>query len=309
MFPLLLPLVASLVLINLRSIRLIDALIALILLLAPVCIHIYFKQEQSTEIFHHSILSEWNLLNFFKKEFFIEEGQLSYALPNIVAALTFLVHPGLVSAGIVFLIFWIFTRNKKPSFTFPVILCGMIFYILFIAGMNYQNERYLVALVPFYLVMCFPVYLSIVAHFYGRKKILFAMGFLVLAVQIGLTARAFAPFLRMNRLEHKIAEAVLKVNPPSVYTFGAEGTLVNRGYKGSVVSLFETKLDTLDQNALLLFNLKNTEQQWTGKLPMNNYWYLVQNGNPRRIASIGDGWELYELTQKHSGTDTRIPGQ
>ncbi len=309
MFPLLCPLVVYLVALNLKSLRLVDFATALILLLIPICIHIYFKEERSAEILQHSILGDWSFANYFKRIFLIDEGRLEYKLPNIAAVLLFLVLLGLVFFGFFFLLYAIFDIIKKSFLFFLLFGIVIVLYILFVAGLNYQNERYLVPLVPFYLVFCFPFYLSIVARLFGNRKRLMAFGLIILVIQLGLTARAFYPFLKLNQLEHKLAEAVIERNPGVVYTFGAEGTLVNRGYKGEVVSMFEAKLDTVDLNAMLLFNLKNNWAQWAGKNPMNNYWYLVQHGNPRLITTIGDGWELYEFTEKHSDSHPGISGQ
>jgi hypothetical protein len=309
MFPLQLPVVAYLLFRGMKNLKLVDYAVAILILLLPLWIHWHFKQDQSTAILQHSLLGEWSVANYVKRIFLIEEGRLGYPLPNIVAVLTFVVHPGLVFPGLLFLIVWITDRKHKPDLAFPVMVSGMACYILFVAGLNFQNERYLVPLVPFYLVMCFPLYLKIISRFYTRKGVLLTMGSALVVIQLLLVYRAFIPFFRMNQTEKQLAAAVKRHNPAVLYTFGVEGALENRGYQGMIVGLHKAPLRSVNPNAFLLFNRKQMEAQWDGKNPMNNYWFLMKQGNPRWMESPGTGWELYELTKAYPDPDPGIPGE
>jgi hypothetical protein len=215
------------------------------------------------------------------------------------------VHPGYLFPGILFL-FYIIRKGTLPTLVNPVVIGGMVLYLLFIAGIPSRNIRYLVPVLPFYLVICFPCFLLVLSWLYKRRntRIIIFTGAVML--QLILVVKAFLPFYQFNRLDQAIAEKIVEYHPAVLYTFGIEGALRSYGYQGEIINLWKEPLDTIKQDALMLFNRKKNEQQWNGMNPMLNYYLVIQQGKAVKIDELESGWEIYEVKEAYPHPDTGI---
>ena len=282
-------------------------IIQVIVALIPVVIYLYFKQEHKFDIFNHQLITEWSFSNYFRSDFNNLEGANHYLLPNILFVLSFLIHPGFVFPGILFLLI-LFRRKAKPILQHPVIITGMVMYILFIAGLPSRNFRYLLPVLPFYVAACFPAFLIFLSWFYSKKNSLSAIAIMGFVVQLILLIRAFLPFYNYNREEKFISEKLIELDPKVLYTFGIDGALRCYGYKGTIINLWDEQLDSVASDALLLFNKQQFEDQWRNKNPMLNFSLIVDSARAVKIDEPGFGWEIYEVKETYPPAHPGLSG-
>ncbi len=276
--------------------------------LVPLLIYLYLKQDTATGIFHHYLVADWSLLNYFSNSFVTIDGANNYILPNIVFVFSFLIHPGFIFPGIFFL-YLLFEKRPKPSLLYPVMILSMVLYLLFIAGIPFQNSRFLISMLPFYVLICFPAYLKILSWLFLKRKIKIILFAGTLMIQVILTALALKPFVEMNRLERTIAETIIEYNPEVIYTFGIDGAIRSYGFGGKLINMWEKPIDTIVPGSMMLFNKKNFEKQWNNKNPMINFNLLINKGNAKQIEELEAGWKLYDIKNQNPGFDTGISGK
>jgi hypothetical protein len=291
-----------------RNFNLSHLIIVSLLIVIPFAITGYFKAEESVNIFDHYYVSSWSIFNFFRNEFVILDGNVSYLLPNLLYVVLTFIHPGYVLTGAIF-IFYLFYNKRQPSFLFFSLVFAIVGYALFIAGIPYQNNRYMIGVVPFFLVICFPSFLSILSWFHYRKKLFNLTLFMVFSIQAMLLYRAILPFLKLNKLEQAISAKVISINSPVVYTLGMDGALSSYGYNGTIINLYGHLYTDIADSSLLLINKSGFESQWKGKSPMLNYIFIQKHSISKLITTFNDGWEVYEVRKKHSNTHSGIPGK
>ncbi len=298
MAPLLFPVLLVSVIIMLRSFRPVPLFISFIASLIPVIVHFYFKSTHAADIFHHDLMSDWSVMNFFRSSFNTIDGSMQYFLPNIIYVFSFLVHPGFVYPGILFLTILIFKKNK-PLLVWPVMLISMLCYLLFLAGMSIRNDRFLMVVLPFYLVFCFPAYLSVLAYFHGKKNILRLLLIGTVVLQLVFAGRAFLPFYKYNRIEKQLTDKMKSYHPDVLYTFAMEGALRSYGYNGIVVPMWPHKLDSVVTGSMMLFNRASCEKRWKDQSPMINFHLLKDSADAVLREAVGDGWEIYEIKKAY----------
>lgn len=283
-------------------------IISFVTALIPLFIYLYIKEDNASGIFHHYLVTDWSLLNYFRNSFVTEDGTNNFILPNLIFVFAFLVHPGFIFTGVFFL-YVLFGKRPKPSFLFPVMIAGMILYLLFIAGIPSRNSRYLIPLLPFYVLICFPAYLKTLSWLFGKRKMKIILVISAFIVQIILVAFALRPFLMMNRLEKSIAETIIDYHPEVIYTFGIDGAISSYGFQGKLINMWEKPVDTIVPGSLMLFNTQIYEKQWKGKNPMLNFQLLIDKGKALQIEELESGWKLYEIKKAYPDPDPGIPKQ
>jgi hypothetical protein len=117
----------------------------------------------------------------------------------------------------------------------------------------------------------------------------------LILIQVALFSRAFSPFYRNYRTTRTIAEKMLKYPGKKIYTFNIDMALKGYGVKNETVSLWSSKLDFFEPNALVLFNFTGTRKQWQGMNPMLNWENLNRDHHLKVLEKFPDGWNLYEI--------------
>ncbi len=308
LLPLTIPVFIFIIIFLFKNKKIKQILTTTFLIIFPLLIVMYFKMGESKNIFDHYFVFNWSLINLFENSFDSPNGTISYPLPNILFVLITFIHPGFVLTGIVF-IFYLFYNKRQPSFLFVPILLSVAGYTLFIAGIPFQNNRFMIAVVPFFLVICFPSFLTILSWFHYRKKLFNLTLFVVLSIQSMMLYRAILPFLKLNKLEQRISAKVISINSPTVYTLGMDGALNSYGYTGTIINLYDGLFVNIVDSSLLVINKTAFVNQWKGKNPMLNYNFIFEHSNSKLMTTFNDGWEIYEIRKKHSTTDSGISGE
>ncbi len=271
---------------------------AIIFILLP---YVLVHRDSPADFLHHDWLQNWSLRNIFRSSFESQNGNETYAFPNILYCFFNLIHPAYCFAGVVFLIgtFKSFIKKNISSFQW-ISITSLLFYSLFIAGLPFQNLRFLLLSVPFAMILFFPIFVEIAAIF--KKKInpfiLSSILPLTILIQSLLFARVFIPFEHDNKIEKQISGELLKYDTATLYTFSLDGPIRYYGFKGKIIDMWEVELDTLSptsESAIVLFNEKQFSDEWKNKNPMLNWGYLNKKYQLRKLMDLPDKWELYSM--------------
>jgi hypothetical protein len=258
---------------------------------SAVCLPLLLlRSPASLDFLKKSWLEEWSPMNFLLTTFSNSNGHYSYTVQNIIYAVFAYFHPGFLflGAGVLFFRKSIEYRNRQVL----VILIALGCYSLFLAGIPFQNMRFFVPAMPLFLLVFFPVFQQ------GYAAIRFNTTWVligILLLQAGLFTRAFLPFYRYNAEERAITQACITTATGPLYEFSMEGALTFYGFKNRQVSLWDEKLQSVDKNTFLLFNLPLLEKEFAGRNPMINFEFIRANARLEPIQQLPGGWTLYAI--------------
>lgn len=289
---------------GLRSRQWIGLVLAAILAIICVLPHIWIRGQNSGAFLGHAWLQHWSVAHWFERIFDTQDGRTFYRLPNLLYSLMALYHPGfsiLCSAAIAVMLF-LNRRNIKisllplfPSREITFVLTGsFIIYALFLAGIPFQNSRFVMAGYPLLILIAFPAFDFLYAYFKNNYlKISLLTAFSVL--QICLLYTSFKPFYQRNKLEIALADAIKDQPSDTLYTFAVDMALKSYHIPQHCLNLWIKKYDSFDKGALVLFNEKAFAKQWEGKNPMINWNRLRQDYQLDTVKVLPEGWILYQI--------------
>ena len=255
--------------------------------------YLYVHRELIENAEKHPWVQEWNFINFFKRSFETSDGNYQYSLPNMLYSFSPFVHPGFAFLGIVFIV--LAKPRQLISLKYSWLLISIItIYALFLAGIPFQNNRFLLLTFPFILLLFYPSFIQLLIYLRTKKL---AVIFITLCTvsQLALGIRAFLPFYKYNQTEKNIARSVNTFPPSTLYTFSYEGTLSYYSTPHKIISLYPSKLDTIKGNSYLLFNELALSKQFAGKDPMINFEFIKSTKKLVKIKEFENGWTLYEI--------------
>ncbi|MFN3967662.1 hypothetical protein, partial [Flavobacterium sp.] len=266
-------------------------LIALLLILP----HLIVRNQNSIAFLGHNWLKEWSVFNFFQSAFNADDGLSHYFLPNILYAFSAAFDPRYFFAG-VFLIIPFFKVKNRAKFLWLFVSAFML-YGFFLAGIPYQNNRYLFLSFPILLVVLFP-YFNWILELIRNKKLKNSMISLVVILQMILCFLALKPMLERNSFERKVATQIRPYQNNTLYSFDIDIALQGRDLKFNYQNLWTKKYNKFEENALVLFHPNKFESKWKGQNLMLNWEFLKRNYNLKIISHFPDGWKLYKITAK-----------
>jgi len=239
--------------------------------------------------------SQWSFGNYFKRSFITGDGKLSYLVPNIFYVFKNFIHPGYIFSGLLFLIF--LRRNHFQKILVKIVILVVLIYALFLAGLQFQNDRVLLLTFPLVLIVFSAPFMHITERISALIPILKKLMIIsVIIFQIVLFYAAFRSFYRDNVTTHDISVNMMKYPGKKIYTFNIDMALQGYGMKNETISLWSHKLDIFEPGALVLFNFTDSNIQWKGMNPMLNWESLNRDHHLKLLVSFRDGWHLYEIT-------------
>ncbi len=235
----------------------------------------------------------WSPQHFFRNEFQNPDGQQHYAVWNIVAATFNIMHPAFLFAGI-FLLFFL----RREDFAMPemrMLAAMVILYGLYIAGLHYQNNRYLLQSFPPVLLIFYPAFRRMKTRFITSKTAGWITFLLVVIIQLTLFCFSFQKIYTINCTEREIAASLKAYEGQTVYTCDITGALSTYNVKNPVIDLYFNRVSPPQENALLLFNYDYFSEHYQQKNPMLNWAYLQDHLRLRILQSYPGGWALYAM--------------
>lgn len=255
--------------------------------------HIYIRSNNSLQFLSHNFLTEWNIFNLFKNSFVSINGESHSKLINLVYGLYSFFHPQFFAFGcLVFILAFI----KKYQFLVGnrfqnIMLISILTYAIFLAGIPFQNKRFLALSFPFVIIVCYPVLKQIISAIKWSKSLIIG----VLVLQFGFIVYFGKPIYQRSKLEKTIANDLIAFPNKTIYTFDIDLALKGRNIQLDYQNIWYKEYESFDKGALVLLNATQIEKQWIGLNPLINWNKLKVNGNLQVLKSYGDGWNLYEI--------------
>ncbi len=291
-----------------------------IVILLPICtmavLELYFSQKKTNYIFFsillgctmlipqyllkpgatnafvsHEFISSWSLQNFFNYEFSTNDGSATNNVPNLVYVFSVFAHPGYFLAGIPLLI-----GIRKESFKGHQlkILLFIFIYLLFLAGIPFQNMRFLMIVFPLVIVFHFPSYLRITNMI--NKRLIYLSIFALIIMQSTVFTYSFGKMYTRSRQEKEIAAFFLQQDKDKfIYGYSYDVPLPYYGVKQRIKNLFIERYETYEKGSYVLFNPDEFKSKLEGRNPLLNWEHLNNNYSLKTIKEFSNGWKVYEI--------------
>jgi hypothetical protein len=263
-------------------------LIAVIILLPEV----FLKFDYRSDFLNNVWLKNWSPLNFFSAGFNTPEGYFNYRFPNIIYAFENLFHPAFIFTGIILMPF-----IRKSDFEIKIVkqsIIIIVLYVIFIAGIPFQNLRFLLLTFPFVIILMYTPFFRLNSYLKNpviKKLFIFS----VALIQLIFYGYMFNIIYKQNMLEREISDYLKGYPGRFIYTFSIDPALKSYNVKNQIINLWSEKVTDYRNSSLVLFNPEKFGQQWTDKNPMINWNYFKDNYSSNKIKQFEDGWELYEI--------------
>ncbi|MBK9730911.1 MAG: glycosyltransferase family 39 protein [Chitinophagaceae bacterium] len=235
----------------------------------------------------------WSPLNFFRSSFENPDGAQQYDCWNLAASTFNIIHPAFLFAGIIFIFF--LKRNDFAAIEIRMITVMIIAYGLFIAGLHYQNNRYLLQSFPFVLLIFYSAFLRLEARYFSTTKLKWVAFLTIAIIQLSLFWYSFQKIYSINCIEKEFAVSLKAYAGQTVYTCDIIGALTSYKVENKVIDIFFNRITKPDSNSLLLFNYNYFSKHFKDQNPMLNWSFLNENHQLKIISSYPDGWELYAI--------------
>jgi hypothetical protein len=252
--------------------------------------HYYIRYQNTTSFLNHQWLQTWSFSNFFKSNFSTVDGVSHNKFNNLLYAVSNFIHPYYIFTGILFLPILIF-KNKPWKYQ-AIIIISLLLNGLFLAGIPFQNFRFLLLSFPLALVLFYPIFYRLII--YVKKKKSMQMIWVVISlIQILFIYKSMNALLNRNFFEKKMTKELEVYQNKTLYSFDIDIALQGRGLVFEYKNLWVQRYYNLSKNDLVLFHPVKFKKQWDGKNPILNYDYFMKNYQLEIEKELPDGWRLY----------------
>ncbi|MGH1365888.1 MAG: hypothetical protein ACRBF0_20180 [Calditrichia bacterium] len=271
--------------------------------LAPAIPHMLLRGGESSAFLAHPWLVSWSLGNWPIRSFQTLDGFANYTLPNIVYAGSALFHPGFILPGFILLL-CLRPVDIKKNF---LLIGSIALYGLFLAGVPFQNLRFLLPAFPLCFIVLFPGWQRL-HKWLPSTRFRYALYLLLIVTQLLLIMRYANPLYQANKLEKTIALEIKQQDNLPIYTFWIDLSLRSYDVKNEIINLYYEKLAAAKTPSLLLFNPQKFAVQWQGKNPMLNWEFLKTTYSLQPVKVLPQGWTLYKVAEIATNTVPETPG-
>ncbi|MDN3664291.1 ArnT family glycosyltransferase [Algibacter miyuki] len=239
-------------------------------------------------------LKVWSVTNYFKSSYQTTDGTQFYQFPNLIYTLYIFFHPGFIFIGAILSV--ITLKNYKYGFTFNQKILGFCIslYILFLAGIPFQNSRILALVFPLTLIFMFPAFEKIINIKFIKKHLLI-LGLFAVTLQLLFWYITFNHIFNRSILEKEIVTMVKPYEGKTLYSFDLDLSLQGRGLNFEYKNMYLEVYKTYRSHDLILFNPDKYALQWQGKNPMLNWQFMEHNYKLKILQTHPDGWKLYQI--------------
>jgi hypothetical protein len=254
---------------------------------------LFIDFNNANQNYFNSINSSlWSIGNLFKNSFSNSDGIENYNLINILYAFITLFHPAFLFAGLILILF-----IKKVDFVrleFKLII-GMIFlYLIFLAGLQYQNKRFFIIIFPFIILLFYPAFIRITDKLILNKiRTPWVFSFIVI-LQLTFFFLSIKPIYILNQTELKTANFLKKYKDSTIYTCSIDIALQTY-ISNKIINLYNNNVTIPEKNSLLLYNKAEFTEHWGTYHPDKTFENLKANFSLNKLASLPQEWELYEI--------------
>mgnify|MGYP000462640113 FL=1 len=252
-------------------------------------IGLFYSNNQLVSL-SEGIISQWDFSNFYSRIIYTENGINTNMVPNGVYAFGNFFHIGFLSFGVALIPFY-----RKPNTFCILILACIVLYILFLAGLETQNNRFLMLSHPLALIVLFPFFDSLM-KWIKPKKIAPVFIIATLLFNGAFFFYSFNKTYRVHTLERKIISAIieLKTEVP-IYCFYIDQSFPSYDLDNERRNFYYQEYDSFEQGALVIFNENKFTEQWKGHSVMNNWNRLIIQNELDTLVKLPQNWTIYRI--------------
>jgi len=242
-------------------------------------------------------LNSWSPIYYLKSSYTTIDGIQSYRFPNVLFVLYVFVHPGFIFIGLL-LAFVKLKMLQNPFSTaqkFFAISIGL--YLLFLAGIPFQNKRVLGLIFPMVLLFFYPGFKQLIKREQIQKHLKFLAIFCIL-LQLSLWFFTFKNVYTRTLFEKQLTITIAPYQGNTLYGFDYDIAIQGRGLIFNYKNMYEAIYDDFKSNDLILFSPSLIVKQWDGKNPMKNWNRIEQSYQLKILETFKDGWHLYQIVAK-----------
>ena len=255
--------------------------------------HILIRKLNSTDFLEHVWLQRWSVLNYFKSNFTTPDGIEHFRLPNILYSFSNIFYPTFLFFGVILVLF--LRKNHFGNKFWLIALLIIILNALFLAGIPYQNQRFLLLSYPLVVILLFPGYEQFIRILINKRIFLYPVTFLMIIIQIIFCIYFFRSAYQRNVLEKEVATFVKNDNHKNIYAFDIDVSFMSYNVMKNVINMRNVKIDCFDHHSLVIFNEDKFKVQWANMNPMLNWNNLKSNYTLSELKNFGNGWKAYEI--------------
>ncbi len=260
--------------------------------------HLFIRSGEPLGFLGHSYLMGWSGEHWFMRHFATNDGELSFRFPNLVYAFSYFYHPGFFCFGLLLLPFirWR-ERLSKPK---RLVLWSVLLYTLFIAGIPFQNQRFLLPLIPLSLLLWYPAFCRAIQRMNEiQPQLKWGVLSLVLVVQSCIFVHYSKNLWQINQQEKEFAEALSQYPAKTLYCFYYDGALRSYNSPHELINLWHEPIEVFETGSLVLFHPSRFEKQWEGHTLIENWERLNQSYDLVVLQELSKGWRLYEVRSQN----------
>ncbi len=254
--------------------------------------HFLIRLDAPIAFVHHEWLKEWSVSNFFKREFTTHDGTTYYLLPNFIFVFVNVIHPSFWVLGIPLL--FCVKREDFSGLIPKVFLISVLLYAFFLAGIPFQNKRFLLMSFPLIVILFYPAFVRLLRST-NKKNAVYS---LVILLHLILFVSSFKEFYQRNSLEKNLSALVAQYPDSVLYSFDIDVAIKSYGTTKTIENLWQRKFEEFQTPAMVLFNETKFQTQWRNKNPMLNWNEIKKSYNLEPLAIRKDGWELFRIVSK-----------
>lgn len=235
-------------------------------------------------ILQHNALVDWSFTNFFNVSF-SNDRSFEYWVPNFVYVLSPFGHLGYSLLGVPLLV-WAWIKKIRLNWL-PVIIT--LPYLIFLAGLPIQNQRFLVLAFPFASLFFLQIWMTANVPFKNKILILTAV------LQVSFFTYSFYKFYRRVAFEKELTE-LLKTDyqERTVFTFDVDVCFKYYGVNSTVNNIFYKEYSKFNSGNLFIANPVDLERNWKGFNPHKN-WMNVNQYIIQENQTFNNGWKIFEI--------------
>lgn len=236
--------------------------------------------------------NEWNFSNLFNITHHRKGRLETNWVPNVLYIFSNFAHLGFLSFGILLLI-WI----RKWSWIYIEMWIAIFVYLIFIGGLEIQNQRFMVITHLPVLVLIYPAFKELWDWLQSRKlTVIFVVG--VLVFNTAFFYYSFSKTYKAHRLEKEVVEAIKSIRTDekvTIYSFYVDQSFPSYGIDNPVKNMWMMEKPDFERGALVVFNPELFEKTWKDHQLMKNWTYLNGNYTLEVLLTLRNNWKIYRI--------------
>ena len=262
--------------------------ILVVLGLGIVAVFLLLLNNQAWKLMR-GILEQWHVLHLFQRRLLYEGQTLSYWVPNVIYIWSNFAHIGYLSCGVLLIPF-----VKRWNYQQIALWLGVLGYLVFIGGIGFQNQRFMVITHLWILILIFPAF-QLLQEWLKRQKIwiFFVVG--TLLFNAAFFSYSFSKLYHLHYLEKVISEEVNKLNDePTVYSFYVGQSFESYEVPNPTQDLW-MPIDTFELGGYVVFNPEKFEEPWKNSTLMKNWKILQEDYHLVVVKELPNNWRIYQI--------------